>query len=207
MEGTLKPIRVQFEANKFKQIISQRDQTIRELKSLLLVRLSELIKGQTFDAQNFLLADEDEFAFSDSDVVSSLINQNDLVKIIVNQAFLQQQQQKQDQNAQNKQNTINQDQVSQEQQSQVNQVELLYIDEDPAEAIVVFYDVSGSMKSIIFNDSLISRIGPVNSFFSTLTDKNLVIENNYIYLSNASMTGLKRNAILLKHESLYQVLR
>ncbi|KAL4472088.1 hypothetical protein ABPG72_001086 [Tetrahymena utriculariae] len=180
MEGTLKSIRVQFEANKFKQIISQPDQTIGELKSLLLVRLSELIKGQTFDAQNFLLADEDEFAFSDSDVVSSLINQNDLVKIIVNQAFLQQQQQKQDQNAQNKQNTINQDQVSQEQQSQVNQVELQYKEEDPAEAIVVIYDVSGSMKSGFFNDALISRIGAVNAFFSAFADKTLAYEYNHI---------------------------
>ncbi|KAL4469643.1 hypothetical protein ABPG74_004896 [Tetrahymena malaccensis] len=180
MEGNLKSIRVQFEANKFKQVISQPDQTIGELKSLLLARLSELIKNQTFDPQSFLLADEDEFAFSDSDIVSSLISQNDLVKIIVNQAFLQQQQQKQDQNTQDAQNTVNQDQVSQQEQGQMNQVDLQYKEEDPAEAIVVIYDVSGSMKSGFFNDPLISRIGAVNAFFSAFADKTLAYEYNHI---------------------------
>ncbi|KAL4474397.1 hypothetical protein ABPG72_010692 [Tetrahymena utriculariae] len=158
--------------------ISQPDQTIGELKSLLLVKVSELIKGQTFDSQNFLLVDEEEFAFSDSDIVSLLLNQNELVKIIVNQALLPQQQQKQDQNAQKFQNTINQDQMNQEQQGQVNQVELQYKEEDPAEAIVVIYDVSGSMKSGFFNDLLISRIGSVSEFFSSFADKTLAYEYN-----------------------------
>ena len=62
----------------------------------------------------------------------------------------------------------------------MNFVELQLKSEDPVEAIVVLYDVSGSMKSAFFNDGLISRIGAVNALFSAFADKTLAYEYNHL---------------------------
>lgn len=51
---------------------------------------------------------------------------------------------------------------------------------DPIEAIVVLFDVSGSMGSAFFSDNLLPRIGAVNAFFSAFADKTLAFEFNHI---------------------------
>jgi ubiquitin-conjugating enzyme E2 D/E len=51
---------------------------------------------------------------------------------------------------------------------------------DPTEAIVVIYDVSGSMSGSFFADKDLSRIGAVNAMFSAFADKTLAYEYNHI---------------------------
>lgn len=57
---------------------------------------------------------------------------------------------------------------------------MIISDTDPVEAIVVLYDVSGSMKSCFFEDKELSRMGAVNAFFSAFADKTLAYEYNHI---------------------------
>lgn len=52
--------------------------------------------------------------------------------------------------------------------------------EDPTEAIVVLYDVSGSMQSNFFDDKELSRMGAVNALFSAFADKTLAFEYNHL---------------------------
>jgi len=54
------------------------------------------------------------------------------------------------------------------------------VPEDPKEAIVVLYDISGSMSSHFQNDVDLSRIGAVNALFSAFADKTLAFELNHI---------------------------
>jgi ubiquitin-conjugating enzyme E2 D/E len=58
----------------------------------------------------------------------------------------------------------------------------------PKEAIVVLYDVSGSMGCSFFDDKEISRMGAVNAFFSAFADKTMAFEFNHLvqlyYFSN-----------------------
>lgn len=60
------------------------------------------------------------------------------------------------------------------------EVDLVPIDNDPKEAIVVLFDVSGSMKSQFFADNLLSRMGAVNALFSAFADKTLAYELKHI---------------------------
>ncbi|KAL4503247.1 hypothetical protein ABPG72_000853 [Tetrahymena utriculariae] len=61
-------------------------------------------------------------------------------------------------------------QVEQQQQQQ----------EDPKEAIVILYDISGSMGSTFYNEQGLPRIGAVNAFFSAFADKTLAMEYNHV---------------------------
>ena len=67
----------------------------------------------------------------------------------------------------------------------VEQVEEIVVEEpppnnDPKEAIVVVYDVSGSMDCQYFDDGEISRQGAVNALFSAFADKTLAHNLNHI---------------------------
>lgn len=54
------------------------------------------------------------------------------------------------------------------------------VEEDPKEAIVVLFDVSGSMQGNFFNDKLLSRMSAVNAFFSAFADKTIAYEFNHV---------------------------
>lgn len=59
-------------------------------------------------------------------------------------------------------------------------VELSLADNDPTEAIVVLFDVSGSMRSQFFSDNLLSRMGAVNALFSAFADKTMAYEFKHL---------------------------
>lgn len=54
------------------------------------------------------------------------------------------------------------------------------IEEDPKEAIVVLFDVSGSMSSSFFEDDKLSRMGAVNALFSAFADKTIAFEYHHV---------------------------
>jgi ubiquitin-conjugating enzyme E2 D/E len=54
------------------------------------------------------------------------------------------------------------------------------VNNDPKEAIVVLFDISGSMGSHFFNDNQLSRMGAVNALFSAFADKTMAYELNHI---------------------------
>ena len=60
------------------------------------------------------------------------------------------------------------------------QENLAKVNNDPKEAIVVLYDVSGSMQCNYFDDIKCERNGAVNAFFSAFADKTLAFELNHI---------------------------
>jgi len=54
------------------------------------------------------------------------------------------------------------------------------VDEEPKEAIVVLFDVSGSMSGSFFADDKLSRMGAVNALFSAFADKTIAYEYNHV---------------------------
>ena len=54
------------------------------------------------------------------------------------------------------------------------------VDEEPKEAIVVLFDVSGSMSGQFFADDKLSRMGAVNALFSAFADKTIAYEYNHV---------------------------
>ncbi|CAD8150339.1 unnamed protein product [Paramecium octaurelia] len=153
-----------FKDIKLKFSVPDPTQSIEYLKGIILQKLSE--QGISLLPNNVQCNDSDDFMLNSSDIIGQLLKQNDTVKLVEKVAD----------------NIIQQQQQQQQQQSQDNATESPQIiqQQDPAEAIVVLYDISGSMSSQFFGDKELSRMGAVNAFFSAFADKTLAFEFNHI---------------------------
>ncbi|KAL4455086.1 hypothetical protein ABPG74_006468 [Tetrahymena malaccensis] len=146
-------IKVQINEFKFKYQVKDPQQKIQQLRHELIEHLKKLNYNLQDEAySSYSLSDDQEFVLSEDDTVSGLISHNDLVKMIPKV------QQEQDQKIQ----------VEEEKE------------EDPKEAIVILYDISGSMGSTFYNEKGLPRIGAVNAFFSAFADKTLAMEYKHV---------------------------
>ncbi|CAD8063375.1 unnamed protein product [Paramecium primaurelia] len=159
-------LRVTFGEFKQKLIIDDHQKQIIDLKNEISKKLLE--NGINIDQNKVQLQDEDGFILNESEKIYNLLKTNDIVKVV-------QQEEKQNIVIQQQQKQIETQECQQEQlQQNINQ------NNDPVEAIVVLFDISGSMKGNYFKEDQLSRIGAVNAFFSAFADKTLAFEFNHI---------------------------